>query len=183
MTRSPAPSVPIAEVVIRPEEYTILIVDDQEETRLSSQLLLASEGYRTLTAADGAEALTLLDTEQIHLVIAAYVMPRMNGTQLVRHLRQRDIETPILLQTSYSGDQPPREQLRALNIQGYHDTLDGPDRLLLWVELILKAALYRKKARVLEQLKGALSDMFARFLTTTDVSEPVPPQPVAQVTS
>lgn len=164
MMLTPSTASPFAENLVRPTDYTLLIVDDQEETRLANQLLLESEGYRVLTAANGPEALEIFEAEQIHLVIVDYVMSGMNGAQLIQKLRQRDDETPILLQTGYSGEQPPRELLRTLNVQGYHDKLDGPDRLLLWIEVMLKVATYLTQTRALERLKGALLDALSLAL-------------------
>src|SRR5262245_25641556 len=46
--------------------------------------------------------------------------------------------------------------LRELDIQGYHDKTDGPDRLVLWVEVALKAATQLQKVREAEQLKAKL---------------------------
>lgn len=131
---------PILEDVIQPAQYTILVVDDQEETRLSTRLLLESEGYHVRTATTGTEALAQFDPEQIDLVIMDYLMPRMNGPQLIQEMRKRDANVQILLQTGYSGEETSHDILQALRIQGYHNKIDGPDRLLLWIKTICKGA-------------------------------------------
>jgi signal transduction histidine kinase len=142
----PAPR-PVAE----PMDFSILVVDDQEEALVSTCLLLEMEGYRVQTAMSGAEALALFRSGQFQLLIVDYFMPGMNGEQLVQEIRARDVDVQIVLQTGYSGEKPPREMLRLLDIQGYHDKLDGPDRLLLWVEVALKAAAQLKAIRAAEQ--------------------------------
>ena len=78
-------------------------------------------------------------------------MPRMSGEKVVQEIRKLDQDVQILLQTGYSGGRPPLEILRALAIQGYHDKTEGPDRLLLWVEVALRAAVQLKKVREIEQ--------------------------------
>lgn len=131
--------------------YTILVVDDQEEILLAMRYLLEREGHQVLTAASGAAALALFRQSPIDLAIIDYVMPQMNGEQLVQAIRQFDEEVQILLQTGYSGEKPPREMLHSLAIQGYHDKSEGPDRLLLWVDVALKAASQLKKVRLAER--------------------------------
>ena len=134
-----------------PSGYTILVVDDQKEILISNRLLLEREGHRVLTAASGEQALTLFRSEEVHLVIVDYFMPGMNGEVVVQEVRRRDKDVQILLMTGYSGEKPPREMLRSLDIQGYHDKTDGPDRLLLWVDVALKASAQLKKVRETEQ--------------------------------
>src|SRR5207247_803236 len=136
-----------------PSGYTILVVDDQEEALISAKLLLEREGHRVLTAASGEEALSLFRHHRVHLIIVDYFMPRMNGEELIQAIRQMDEDVQILLQTGYSGEKPPLEMLRMLDIQGYHDKSEGPDHLLLWVDVALKAAAQLKQVRETEQLK------------------------------
>ena len=56
-----------------PSGYSILVVDDQDETLISSKLLLEREGHRVLTAVDGREALSLISDEQFELIVVDYV--------------------------------------------------------------------------------------------------------------
>jgi DNA-binding NtrC family response regulator len=109
-----------------------------------------------LTAANGDEALALFQPGAIQLVIVDYFMPQMSGEEVIRGIRQRDEEVQILLQTGYSGEKPPREMLRSLAIQGYHDKSEGPDRLLMWVEVALKSHSQVQKVREAEHAKTQL---------------------------
>ncbi len=120
--------------------FTVLVVDDQEETLISTELLLKREGHKVLLAQTGDEALAIHRREMIDLMLVDYFMPRMTGEDLVRAIRERDEYIQIILLTGYSGERPPRAMLKLLDIQGYHDKSDGPDRLLLWVDVALKAA-------------------------------------------
>jgi signal transduction histidine kinase len=148
--------------------HTLLVVDDQEEIRLAMQYLLEREGHQVLTAASGVAALALFREHPIDLAIIDYVMPQMNGEQLVQAIRQFDDDVQILLQTGYSGEKPPRDMLRSLAIQGYHDKSEGPDRLLLWVDVALKAAAQLKKIRLAErereESRSQLRRLSARLL-------------------
>ena len=140
--------------------FTILVVDDQEEILLSSQYLLEREGHQVFTAMSGTEALPLFRRQPVHLVIVDYLMPGMNGEQLIQEIRRIDEDVQILLQTGYAGEHPPREMLRELAIQGYHDKSEGPDRLLFWVDVALKTAVHLKKVRTAEQ---AMTDAHAQL--------------------
>lgn len=141
---------------MRPTGRTVLVVDDQAETLASVRLLLEREGHRVLTAESGARALDLLAREPVQVMLIDYFMPVMSGELLVRAVRERDTLVQIILQTGYAGEKPPREMLQRLAIQGYHDKADGPERLLLWVDVALKAYDQLAQVRAAEQLKTEL---------------------------
>ena len=61
---------------------TILVVDDDESVRECLMWTLVPEGYQVITAADGMEAVLLLESERVDLILADISMPRMNGYQL-----------------------------------------------------------------------------------------------------
>lgn len=154
----------------RESGFTVLVVDDQEETLESVSALLGREGHRVLTADSGAKALDLFRRNEVHLLLVDYFMPRMTGEELVREIRRLDRHVQIVLQTGYSGEKPPRQMLRDLDIQGYHSKSDGPERLLLWVDVALKAHVQMTKVLDAERLKSAmltnLSHEFRTPLTT-----------------
>jgi signal transduction histidine kinase len=145
-------------------EHTILLVDDQQDTLVSVGNLLEREGHRVLTAESGAQALEVLKTEDVHLLIVDYFMPRMTGAELVRDIRAFDPYVQIILQTGYSGERPPRVMLTELDIQGYHDKTDDPERLLLWVQVALKTfrliATLRERERLQAELVANCSHEF-----------------------
>jgi signal transduction histidine kinase len=155
-----------------PSGFAILVVDDQEETLVSSKLLLEREGHRVVTAIDGFDALALFRKDQFDLVVVDYFMPRMSGEEVVCAIRNIDSKVQIILQTGYSGEKPPREMLKLLDIQGYHDKSEGPDRLLLWTDVALKAAshlrdLHRSESELIES-RGQLRRLSARLLTAQE---------------
>lgn len=67
---------------------TILIVDDDLGTRLSISDYLEVSSYSVLTAVDGKEALEMVEAYRPHLMVTDITMPRMNGYELVRRVRQ-----------------------------------------------------------------------------------------------
>ena len=141
---------------VKPTGRTVLVVDDQVETLSSVRMLLEREGHRVLTAESGLQALELLAREPVQLLLVDYFMPVMNGEELIRAVRERDCLIQIVLQTGYAGEKPPREMLSRLAIQGYHDKTDGPDRLLLWVDIAFKAYDQLAQLHIAERLKTEL---------------------------
>ncbi len=129
--------------------HTILVVDDEEDALFSARSLLEREGHRVFTASNGEDALDLFKNRDIHLMVIDYVMPGMNGEELIRRIREVDPYVQILLQTAYTEQAPPRRMLADLDIQGYHDKTDGSRRFLLWVQAGLRA--YRTIARLRER--------------------------------
>ena len=69
----------------------ILIVDDENDVISALQFRLASTGYETLTAANGAEALEILRNNEIDLVLADFMMPEVNGLELTRLVKENPV--------------------------------------------------------------------------------------------
>lgn len=139
-----------------PSGFTVLVVDDQEEALVSVSQLLEREGHRVLTAESGARALALFKEHDIHVALIDYFMPRMTGEQLIREIRTFDPFVQIILQTGYAGEKPARVMMAELDIQGYHDKADGPEKLLLWIDSSLKAHRLLKQLRERERLQSEL---------------------------
>ena len=121
---------------------TILLVDDSREYLETTGKLLEREGHTVLTAASGEEALAIAKEKRVDLMLVDYFMPGMTGEDLVRQVRKFRPYLQIIIQTGYAGEQPPRELLKRLDIQGYYDKSEGPEKLLLWVDAGLKSAYF-----------------------------------------
>ena len=67
----------------------ILIVDDEENTRIGLSKLLAQEGFEVESAANGNEALDYLGQRKVNLVISDINMPDMNGLVFLRELSRK----------------------------------------------------------------------------------------------
>lgn len=79
----------------------VLVVDDEQGLRDLVCRTLQAEGFSTLEAGHGAEALELMETTPIDLVVTDVVMPGMDGRELGRRLAQRWPELPILYISAY----------------------------------------------------------------------------------
>jgi len=81
----------------------ILIVDDEQVVLNLLVKVLQREGYDTVTATSGDEALGLLESTRIKGVISDIMMPGMNGIELLKSIKQRNRALPVLLITGYAG--------------------------------------------------------------------------------
>ncbi|MGV8890254.1 MAG: PAS domain S-box protein [Pseudomonas sp.] len=81
----------------------VMVVDDDSLVLTSTCLLLEDLGHRVISAASGAQALAMFDSEQaIDLVITDMAMPQMNGAQLAQAIRVIKPSLPIILATGYA---------------------------------------------------------------------------------
>lgn len=79
----------------------ILCVDDEAMGLSVRKMLLESRGYRALTAESGADALVLLSSEDIDLVILDYLMPGMNGDIVAGKMKDLRPDLPIIMFSAY----------------------------------------------------------------------------------
>jgi two-component system, cell cycle sensor histidine kinase and response regulator CckA len=86
-------------------DASVLVVDDQADTRRSLARLLESQGFEVHVAASGAEALRLLDGAlPVDVVVSDVAMPVMNGPDLVRRLAEGHADLPVVLLTGFASD-------------------------------------------------------------------------------
>jgi DNA-binding response OmpR family regulator len=78
----------------------ILIIEDEEDLVKGLKLNLADEGYEVDWASDGVEGLRKALEERPHLIILDIMLPKMNGLDICRELRQKNISIPIIMLTA-----------------------------------------------------------------------------------
>src|SRR5256886_2152820 len=85
---------------------TVLVVEDQEEVRKLTQRVLEARGYAVLAAANGAEALEIVDRHPtpIHLMITDVVMPGMNGREVAQLACAKRSGLKVLFVSGYTGE-------------------------------------------------------------------------------
>lgn len=86
------------------KKFKIALVDDDESVRTSLCLNLQYEGYQVLMAPDGEIGKELITKEQPDLIVMDVMMPRKDGLQLCRELRESGNSTPIILLTARSQE-------------------------------------------------------------------------------
>lgn len=103
----------------------ILVVDDEENTRLALTRLLSREGYEVKTAANGLEALSCLRNNPAELIITDLNMPEMNGLSFLRELNREYPASNVIMITAFGEVE---SYLEALNL-GAFEYLNKPLRL------------------------------------------------------
>lgn len=82
--------------------FTILIADDEERIRRLVSDFLRRDGYTVLQAADGGQAMELIDQKlgSIDLIILDVMMPVYDGWSVLRHIRSKNTEVPVMMLTA-----------------------------------------------------------------------------------
>jgi CheY-like chemotaxis protein len=78
----------------------ILVVDDEPGIADALAMVLSEEGHTVYTAQHGAEAVAMLTREPVDLILTDVMMPMVDGLTLVRHLRRRGDQTPVVLMSA-----------------------------------------------------------------------------------
>ena len=112
---------------------TILVVDDERNQREILGSILAGEGYRTVLAGSGQEALDVLGREQVDLVLTDLVMPGMTGEHLIDAILARSPGTPIILNSAYGTIQTAVEAIKRGAFYYFEKPVDRA-RLLIIIE-------------------------------------------------
>lgn len=84
------------------DPYSILIVDDEPNIIKSLRRVFRDENYNILTASDGIEALHILEKNLCHLMISDYMMPNMNGAELLREVKKHYPDTIRIMLTGHA---------------------------------------------------------------------------------
>lgn len=119
--------------------FTILVVEDNADMRELFCTVLSDSGYRSIPAANGLEALEIMDREYIDLIVADIMMPHMDGYELTESLRDARYPLPILMVTAKDQFDDMQKGFRA----GADDYMIKPinvKELVLRVEALLRRA-------------------------------------------
>ena len=92
--------------------YKILVADDEKDIRSVLALYLEDAGYEVVEAADGAEALRVLQTQDIDLCLLDIMMPELDGYQVLKCVRETD-DVPIIVVSAKGQD---AEKILGLNL-------------------------------------------------------------------
>ncbi|MCU0614441.1 MAG: response regulator, partial [Desulfobacterales bacterium] len=112
---------------------TILIVDDEKNYPLILSAILEDEGYETLTANSGREALEKLSNSDVDLVLTDMKMPSMDGIELLEKIKAIDSELPVIMMTAYGTVEKAVEAMQ----KGAYNYILKPfdnDSLVLYVK-------------------------------------------------
>lgn len=144
----------------------ILVVDDDKNTRRLLEAVLTAENYTVFTASNGEEALEVMDREHIDLVVLDIMMPKMDGYEFTRILRESDNNLPILM---VSAKQMPEDRHRGF-IVGTDDYITKPIDV---EEMLLRIKALLRRAQIATERKIVIGDVVLDYdsLTVTKNGE------------
>lgn len=127
--------------------FRILVVDDDKNTRRLFQAVLENAGYTVFTAGDGEAALDVMEREHIDLVVLDIMMPKMDGYEFTKTLRECQNNLPILM---VSAKQLPEDKKKGFLV-GTDDYMTKPideDEMLLRIKALLRRAKIVNERRI-----------------------------------
>ena len=119
--------------------FQILVVEDEPNAAKLMKITLIHAGYKVITATNGIEALDLMESKLVDLIVLDVMMPEMDGFEFTRLLRQADNTTPIIMVTAKYPDKDKYEGF----IAGADDYMIKPvdeNELLLRIKALLRRA-------------------------------------------
>ena len=132
--------------------FQILVAEDDKNTRRLMEAVLKEHGYHPILACDGLEALKLLDTHHVDLVILDIMMTGMDGYEFTRQLRATDYTLPILMVTA---KQLPEDKRKGF-IVGTDDYMTKP---VDEEEMILRIRALLRRAQIVNERRITIADV------------------------
>lgn len=132
--------------------FQILVVDDDKNTRLLLKAVLQAENYSVHTAEDGERALEVMDQEHIDLVVLDIMMPRMDGYEFTKILRESNSNLPILM---VSAKQLPADKRKGFLV-GTDDYMTKP---IDEMEMLLRIKALLRRARIVSERRIVVGDV------------------------
>ena len=117
--------------------FNILVVEDDKNLRKLVTTYLQRNKYNTYEATNGEEALNVLDQSYIDLIVSDIMMPKMDGYELIKSLREAKYEVPILIITAKSEIEDKKEGF----LLGADDYMVKPidiEEMLLRIQVLLR---------------------------------------------
>lgn len=138
--------------------FSIMIAEDDLNTRRLTADVLEENGYSVITAKDGVEALELLDEKHADLIIADIMMPRMDGYELTRQLRLAGNNIPIIMVTAKEALADKKKGF----IEGTDDYMVKP---VDEEELLLRIAALLRRSQIANERKITVGDTILDYDT------------------
>ena len=128
----------------------IIVVDDEKEIRNLIEIYLKNEGYEVTKASDGEEALEILEKEDIHLIILDIMMPKMEGIEVCKRVRE-NLNIPILMLSAKSEDMDKIQGLMT-GADDYITKPFNPLELIVRVKAILRRTYYFNNTNTIKNI-------------------------------
>jgi two-component system, OmpR family, response regulator len=140
--------------------FKILVVEDNKNLLVLMRSRLEQSGYEVLRAENGQQALRVLDSFQVDLVISDIMMPQMDGFELIESLREANLNMPILIVTAKEGFEDKERGFRL----GTDDYMVKPIDMN---EMILRVAALLRRAQINNEHKIVIGEVVLDYNTLT----------------
>ena len=146
--------------------FHILVVDDDKNTRMYFEAVLENNGYTVTAVNNGEEALVAIDREHIDLVVLDIMMPKMDGYEFTKTLRECDNNLPILM---VSAKQLPVDKNKGFAV-GTDDYMTKP---INQEEFLYRIKALLRRAKIANERRIVLGDVVIDYdsLTVTKGNE------------
>ena len=115
----------------------ILIVDDEQPIRTLLDYNLKQSNFETIMAADGAEAILKVESENPDLILLDLMLPKMDGIEVCKFLRQKNINTPIIMLTA-KGEETDKVLGLEIGADDYMTKPFSPREVVARVKAVLR---------------------------------------------
>lgn len=129
--------------------FQVLVVEDDKKLRRMMCTVLENSGYQTVSASDGLDALRLLEQVHIDVIVTDIMMPRMDGYELTRTLRDANYHIPILFVTAKDTFQDKQKGF----LYGIDDYMVKPIDIH---EMVLRVGALLRRARIVSERRLTL---------------------------
>ena len=140
--------------------FKILVVEDDKHTRMLLQAILESANYTVVTANNGEDALEVMEKEHVDLVVLDIMMPKMDGYEFTKILRENDNNLPILM---VSAKQLPADKRKGFLV-GTDDYITKP---IDEEEMLLRIRALLRRARIVNEQKIVIGDVILDYNSMT----------------
>lgn len=134
----------------------VLIVDDDELVRMTLSVLVGSLGYHCLVAGDGMEAISVLQSTVVDLVLSDIVMPEMDGLELLAYIKENHKNTDVIISTGYHEKATYAEVIKAGAIDFLKKPIDQAELEAKLARAMRERTMYRKLEK-LSKMDGLTS--------------------------
>jgi DNA-binding response OmpR family regulator len=139
--------------------YSILVVDDEQNLRFTLSAILQEKGYFVTTAASGEEALELLSAIQYDLMFLDLKMPGLDGMEVLAKIQATCPDMPVLILTANTSLDTAVETLRR-GAAGYLLKPVDPEQILSRVKEALREHDYnRRRDQIIDQIQKILIEL------------------------
>ena len=136
--------------------FNILVVEDDKNLRKLVTTYLQRNKYNTYEATNGEEALNVLDQSYIDLIVSDIMMPKMDGYELIKSLREAKYDVPILIITAKSEIEDKKEGF----LLGADDYMVKPINI---EEMLLRVQVLLRRSKSASEKKIQIGDLLLNY--------------------